>query len=130
MIVQTKRHWAKRIISGIVCMIILGLAWFSVQYWIVSGQLEQAKNPSIAAENDAKQTTANVGKLIVLPNEKPAIAIVNDEAKLKKQSFFKDAKNGDKVLMYKNARKAILYRPSENKVIEVAFMRDDTTNKR
>lgn len=127
--IDRKRRWLKWVAISVTSVLTLGLGWFSIQYLIISKQLDQAKNPAVAAENDAKQTVANVGKLIALPNEKPAIAIVSDEAKLKKQSFFKDAKNGDKVLMYKTARKAILYRPSENKVIEVAFMRDSVLDK-
>lgn len=61
-----------------------------------------------------------VGKLIALPSdEKPTIATVSDVEKVKEQAFFKNAQNGDKVLIYTNAKKAILYRPSEKKVVEV-----------
>lgn len=62
----------------------------------------------------------SVGKLIALPSdEKPTIATVSDVEKIKDQPFFKNALNGDKVLIYTKAKKAILYRPSENKVVEV-----------
>ena len=63
---------------------------------------------------------AEVGSLIALPtDEKPTVATVSDVEKLKDQPFFKNAANGDKVLIYTNAKKAILYRPSEKKVVEV-----------
>jgi hypothetical protein len=39
---------------------------------------------------------------------------------LKGQSFFADAKVGDKVLIYKNAKKAILYDPIADKIITIA----------
>lgn len=61
-----------------------------------------------------------VRKLIELPtDEKPTVATITDVEKLKEQSFFKNAKNGDKVLVYTGARKAILYRPDEKRLIEV-----------
>ncbi len=62
-----------------------------------------------------------VGRLIVLPvGEQPTIATVSDPARLKSQPFFADAKAGDKVLIYAVAKKAILYSPEEDKIIEVA----------
>jgi hypothetical protein len=64
---------------------------------------------------------AAVSKLIVLPaSEQPTIATVADLSKLQGQPFFANAQVGDKVLIYSQAGKAILYRPSENKIIELA----------
>lgn len=62
----------------------------------------------------------SVGKLMVLPeNEVPTYATVNDLEPLKGNLFFEKARLGDKVLVYSKNGKAILYRPSENKIIEV-----------
>ena len=62
-----------------------------------------------------------VGKLVVLPSgEQPTLATVSDAAKLQGQPFFANAANGDKVLVYNKAKKAILYRPSINKIVEMA----------
>lgn len=61
-----------------------------------------------------------VGKLLALPtDEKPTVATITDVEKLKEQVFFKSAANGDKVLIYTKAKKAILYRPTEKKIVEV-----------
>lgn len=73
---------------------------------------------AIQAQVDA--TTAKVGKLIVLPtDEKPTVATVTDASKVKDQTFFQNAKNGDVVLIYTKAQKAILYDPAENMIVEV-----------
>ena len=65
--------------------------------------------------------TEEVGKIFVLPkNEIPTIATVSDPSALKNQAFFADAKKGDKVLIYTNAKKAILYDPVIKKIINVA----------
>ncbi len=62
---------------------------------------------------------AKVGKSISLPEEKPVVASVADLDKLAGQLFFKNAKEGDKVLIYTNSKKVILYRPEEGRVVEV-----------
>ena len=61
-----------------------------------------------------------VGKLIDLPpDEEPQIATVTDLERLKSQPFFAKAKVGDRVLLYTKNKKAILYDPVANKVMEV-----------
>lgn len=74
-----------------------------------------------SVQEEVKKLVAAVGKLIDLPTgEDPTIATVTDITKLKDQPFFQKAKNGDKVLIYTNARKAILYDPVLNRVIDIA----------
>ena len=48
------------------------------------------------------------------------MATVSDPEKLKDQPFFAKAQKGDKVLIYSNSQKAILYSPTEDKIVEVA----------
>ncbi|MDP3740994.1 MAG: hypothetical protein Q8R08_01550 [bacterium] len=62
-----------------------------------------------------------ISKLIVLPeDEQPTIATVADPEQLKDQPFFARAQKGFKVLIYTNAKKAILYDPVNHKIVEVA----------
>lgn len=70
---------------------------------------------------ETKKLLDRVAELIVLPaDEEPTIATVADPEKLKDQAFFSKAKKGDKVLIYTNAKKAILYDPVNHKIVEVA----------
>lgn len=79
------------------------------------------KNLEKTAQEEVIKLLADVSKLIVLPaDEIPVIATVNDPVKLTNQKFFTNAKRGDKVLIYPHSRKAILYSPSNKKIIEVA----------
>lgn len=79
------------------------------------------QNPTQAATLESQKLIDEIGTLIELPRDQnPTIATVSDITKLSEQPFFANAKNGDKVLIYTQAKKAILYRPSENKIIEVA----------
>jgi hypothetical protein len=78
-------------------------------------------NPQIAQQKEIDELVANVAKLIVLPaDEQPVVATVADPDQLDDQPFFANAKKGDKVLIYNNARKVILYDPVEHRIIEVA----------
>ncbi len=79
-------------------------------------------NPQKASQEENEKLIAAVSKIALLPEgEAPTIATVTDPDKLQKeQAFFAKAKQGDKVLIYTRALKAIMYRPSENKIIEVA----------
>lgn len=78
------------------------------------------QNPP-SAQEEVKGLVSEVGKLIDLPTgEDPTVATVTDIEKLKDQPFFANAKNGDKVLIYTQAKKAILYDPNSKKILEVA----------
>jgi hypothetical protein len=77
------------------------------------------KNPVLASEMEQETIVSKVGKLMELPNvEQPTIATVSDITKLKGQSFFQNAKNGDIVLIYPKADEAILYDPTVNKILK------------
>ena len=71
--------------------------------------------------NELQQIISKVGNLIELPqNETPTLATVTDKDRLTNQPFFANSKNGDKVLIYPDSKKAYLFRPSSGKLVEVA----------
>ena len=74
---------------------------------------------------DMSHVVSRVGNLMLLPEETPTIATVSDLSKLQGQKFFANAEQGDIVLMYAHAKKAILYSPTLNKIIEVAPITND-----
>lgn len=98
------------VIGALVILAFLGGGYFYYQ------SLAQVKGA-----DEVKKLVLEVGKLIDLPTgEDPTVATVTDISKLKDQPFFQKAKNGDKVLIYTQAKKAILYDPKIKKVIDVA----------
>ena len=111
---------AVNIISSIALIIAIGSAVF---FYTKYQKSLSAKNNPIS---DVESTAAAVSKLMELPAEAPTLATVSDVEKLKGQDFFEKAKNGDKVLIYKVAKKAILYRPFTNKIIEVGPIQIET----
>lgn len=78
-------------------------------------------DPRVLAQKESALLIEKVGRLIVLPEgEEPTVATVSDPEKLKSQPFFANAKQGYKVLIYTNSKKAILYDPVLDKIVEVA----------
>jgi hypothetical protein len=77
----------------------------------------------IVGQGEVAAVLAKVGQLMELPtDEVPTLATVQDRTKLAKEPFFAVSQNGDKVIIYQNARKVILYRPSIDKVINVTVL--------
>ncbi len=69
---------------------------------------------------EVKDILAKVGKLIELPEgEEPTVATVQDAEKIKAQPFFAKAQNGQRVILFSNAKLAILFDEKANKLINV-----------
>ena len=78
-------------------------------------------DPNAEAQKVTRELVGVLGKLMELPtDEVPTLATISEKEKLAEQIFFKNAENGDVLFAYTKAMKAILYRPSTNKIINVA----------
>lgn len=78
-------------------------------------------NQAVQNAADVQKIVSDVSKHIVLPdNETPTMAMVSDLSKLKGQQFFERTELGDVVLIYGTSRRAVLWRPSAQKIIEVS----------
>jgi len=88
------------------------------------GMLGLLKGPEILKQ-EQEDFVAEVGKSISLPEENPTVAEVTDLENLTGQVFFEKAAEGDKVLIYADAKKVILYRPAEKRVVEVGTINID-----
>jgi hypothetical protein len=113
------------------------VVWFVIGVAVGAGALfvwnnYVVKNPAKIAsqmeEAQVKEIVAKVGKIIILPTgEEPVVATINDATSLvKEQPFYKGAKNGDVVLVYQKAAKAIVYSPERNVIVNVGpiFLQD------
>lgn len=109
-----------KVLYGIILALLLllmagaGGAW----YWYTQ-VVSQLPNQEAESMDEAAALVAEVGQLIELPNEVPQVATVTDKDKLEPQPFFQKAENGDKILIFVESKRAILYRPSQHKVIDV-----------
>lgn len=74
----------------------------------------------ITAQEEAQKLATDIGKLMLLPkDEVPTVATITDIDKLKDQLFFRNATNGNKVLIYPNFKLAIVYDPKANLIVNV-----------
>lgn len=103
------KHYLMIVVGGLFILVI-GVAVF---FFLQNRRLT-------AADRETKQLVQEVSKIFELPDELPTIATVADKEKLADQTFFAKAENNDKVLIFTEAKRAILYRPKTHRVIEVA----------
>lgn len=100
-------------------LVVVGLVVSTVYFYNEYQKVK--KTPGLIVKEEIKLVTNSIRRFMELPaNEEPTLATITDINKLNGQEFFKNAINGDKILIYTKAAKAILYRPSTNKVIEFA----------
>ncbi len=95
--------------AAIVVLMLLGYGVTKIWGYIFAG-----------TDRELRSLVSDVGNHMLLPtDETPTLATVSDMHALEGQEFFKHAEEGDKVLMYLRSRRAIIYRPSIDKIIEV-----------
>lgn len=116
---STKKIKLKRFV--VFLLILVALAGVGGSYYFYQKYTALKANPEAVAKKETDALVAEVAKLMELPkDEAPTVAVISDKEKLKDQVFFNAAQNGDVLLAYTTAMKAILYRPSTNKIVNVA----------
>lgn len=105
-------------------LLVLLIVWgvFSVRQIMADRQQIKLlqRTPQQLAKEEVQGLVGKMSKLVVLPEgEEPTLATVADKEKLKSQPAFAKAENGDKILIYVGARKAYIYSPSKNKIVDV-----------
>lgn len=116
-----RRAWPVIVILAVLLAVSVGAAgYFFYQY---KHAIKGDDTAEIAA------LTKEIGASLLLPTgETPTLATVTDKEKLASQPFFQKAENGDKVLIYSVSGRAILYRPSVKKVIDMTSVNVNTAD--
>ncbi len=116
----------KAVLISFILLIIVALAgsgagiYYYVQYQTL---LTRSNDPNATV----KDLIAKVGKLIDLPTgEQPTVATVTNPDLIKSQPFFAKAKKGDRVILYPNARLAILFDETANKIMNFGTINSGT----
>ncbi len=116
---ETKGKGAGSIFLGLVIGVIVGVG--GLWTWNYFNGASSANAVSQVAQAQVKDIIAKAGKLVLLPtNEEPVVATINDASGLiKEQPFYKGSNNGDVVIVYQKAAKAIVYSPARNIIVNV-----------
>jgi hypothetical protein len=119
---RKKTLWG--IAAGLTVLVIaVTAAFFFKEY-------QEVKNdPKAKAQATSNRVIDKVSNLYFLPeDEKPTVAQIEDKSKLDGQSFFDSARNGDYLLVYTEAKIALLYREGENKLVNVGPVNTDQSD--
>lgn len=123
----------KKIISFFfILLIILGFVLFTYKKNKEAERLDQLSQSAseLTTEDQVQSVLASVSKLTILPDEAPVLFIISDVDLLKKeQLFFNNAQNGDILLVFPQAVKALIYSPSRNLIVNmgpVSFGQEST----
>lgn len=108
---QSKKKRA--VYASLVSIALFLLTAGGFSFWRIKseGRGVRDDDPEVAVMMD------RVAKVVALPDERPTIAIVTDSTRLEQTSFFASAENGDRVIIFSGAGRAILYRPSTGAVL-------------
>jgi hypothetical protein len=108
-------------IIKILLLVVIILSGFLIYQVLNKSEVSKNIDHTTLAKEERDDLLRRVGAHIVLPtDEVPTLATVSDPSQLKQYPFFESAMTGDKVLIYSQNKKAILYRPSEDKIVVIA----------
>lgn len=103
----------KAIIVAVVVIVVVAVALFFVRRQSVNW------NDTKLTVAEQKILVSKIGDLMVLPDEpQPVFAVVTDAEKLRaEQPFYAAVQNGDILLVLPSSRKAIIYSPKTDKIV-------------
>ena len=105
---------SKKIYLLIILVLVALCSYLFLQYRSVS------KDPNLASKEKTAKIISEISNLVVIPNDPNAVlATVTDFTKLRDQHFFINAQNGDYIAIFPSVMKAVLYRPSLNKIVDI-----------
>jgi len=113
----------KKIIPVLLVLLFVGATgYLGLDYYKTQRELSEFQGSEEAvAIKEKNDLLKKVGNIALIPQDEDAtIATVTDAFRLRGQKFFSQAENDDKVIIFSKAQRAILYRPSIDKIIELA----------
>ncbi len=116
----------KKILQILIILIILILGYALFDKFYLS-----KKDNSQLTDKQIASLVKKVSKLISVPDEKPVVAtILKADELIAEQKFYLGSQNGDYLIVFPTAQKALIYREKEDKLINVGpIIVDQNQNK-
>lgn len=117
----------KRFFSLLAVLIVIIVAGFVYYKFYYSTPGQQQKRD----ERTTTQLVKKVSKLMILPkDQKPTVFDIEDPNVLvQQQAFFAGAEKGDKLIVYSESSKAIIYSPKKDMIVNVGPVTFDQAQK-
>lgn len=113
----------RNIFVGIVLLFLVSLGVLVVMY----NKISFLSSPEKIAEKEIDSVVRDVRKIMDLPqDETPVLAVINNDEQLKNQPLFQNAEVGNKILIYEENRKIVIYNHTTNKIVEVIHISSTT----
>jgi hypothetical protein len=124
---MAKTSTGKKVLIIFSVLLVIGLAGTTVYLFMENRDLksELALSDSERNSKENARIIKEVSELIKLPDEEPVVILVNDPVIAVEDNpgiakIFDDLQKGDYILVFRNERTAVQYRPSEKKIIKNA----------
>jgi hypothetical protein len=110
-----------RLVKAAVGLVVVALVVLTALLYQQNRDLKNASASSSASgKQESQRLTKKVGQLIELPsNDTATVATVRNAKRLQRQRFFRNAENGDKVLIFTKAKRVVVYREQDNRIVNV-----------
>jgi hypothetical protein len=107
----------------IILALIAGVSALGYLYYQTRQELKFLSSPEgqqQLVQQESSELIFKVSKHVDLPDEEPVIATISDSESLKSQSaFYKNAQNGDKLLVFQEAKQAFIYSSTRDRLVNV-----------
>jgi hypothetical protein len=116
----TFKPWVRVALKVLLYVVLVVCGMFLYNIYLV---YLQSQNKEVSPEAFLKKVKGDIEIVYELPtDEEPSFAILSDVTQLQTQKFFTNAQNGDVLLIYTKNNKALIWRPQEKRLIEVASL--------
>ena len=111
---HTSLRWL--VIVAIIVLVVVAMAaiFFAGQFFATQS------NSKTADDATRERILSKVENLYMLPEGTPTVALVQNKDQLSGQTFYDKVENGDYLVIYDQAKLALVYRETANKLVNVA----------
>lgn len=127
---KSKRSTLRKIVTIVFLVAVAGLSALSAYFYFKYTEAkEMLENPQVAAQKEIDALKREISESMILPQEEPSVATITDKSALAEDEFLSKAENGDKILLFAEARRVILYRPTTKQIVDVgSFVTESIPN--